>query len=160
WNCGVEGDTDDPEVLALRFRMIKNACAVLMCSRGMPMFLSGDEFGDTRFGNNNPYCQDNLISWLDWNLLHTNEDLLEFFRAWNCGVEGDTDDPEVLALRFRMIKNACAVLMCSRGMPMFLSGDEFGHTRFGNNNPYCQDNLISWLDWNLLHKNEDHFEFF
>lgn len=60
--------------------MIKNACAVLMCSRGTPMFLSGDEFGDTRFGNNNPYCQDNLISWLDWNLLGKNADLFEFFR--------------------------------------------------------------------------------
>ena len=80
WNCGAEGDTDDPEILALRFRMIKNACAVLMCSRGTPMFLSGDEFGDTRYGNNNPYCQDNHISWLDWNLLHKNEDLFEFFR--------------------------------------------------------------------------------
>ena len=51
-----------------------------MCSRGTPMFLSGDEFGDTRFGNNNPYCQDNLISWLDWNLLGKNADLFEFFR--------------------------------------------------------------------------------
>ena len=80
WNCGVEGDTDDQDILSLRFRMIKNACAVLMCSRGTPMFLSGDEFGDTRFGNNNPYCQDNLISWLDWNLLGKNADLFEFFR--------------------------------------------------------------------------------
>ncbi|WP_050640033.1 MULTISPECIES: glycogen debranching protein GlgX [Clostridia] len=80
WNCGVEGDTGNPEVNTLRFRMICNACAVLMCSRGTPMFLAGDEFGDTRFGNNNPYCQDNLISWLDWRLLEKNKDLFQFFR--------------------------------------------------------------------------------
>lgn len=63
WNCGAEGDTKDPLILKLRYRMIKNAFAVLICSRGTPMFLSGDEFCDTRFGNNNPYCQDNLTSW-------------------------------------------------------------------------------------------------
>lgn len=80
WNCGVEGETDNPEVLNLRKRMMMNACAVLMMSRGTPMFLSGDEFGDTRYGNNNPYCQDNEISWLDWTLLETNRDLYEFFR--------------------------------------------------------------------------------
>ena len=70
-------------------------------------------------------------------------------RSWNCGAEGDTKDPLILKLRYRMIKNAFAVLMCSRGTPMFLSGDEFCDTRFGNNNPYCQDNLTSWLDWKL-----------
>ena len=80
WNCGVEGDTTDPSVLALRRKMMMNACAVLMCSRGTPMFLSGDEFADTRYGNNNPYCQDNLISWLDWSLLEKNRALYEFFR--------------------------------------------------------------------------------
>ena len=81
-------------------------------------------------------------------------------RSWNCGYEGETQDPEVLKLRFRMIRNACAVLMCSRGTPMFLAGDEFGNTQYGNNNSYCQDNEISWLDWNLLKKNHDLFEFF
>ena len=80
WNCGVEGDTDDPNVLALRRKMMMNACAVLMCSRGTPMFLSGDEFCDTRYGNNNPYCQDNAISWLDWSLFEKNRDMFEFFR--------------------------------------------------------------------------------
>lgn len=81
-------------------------------------------------------------------------------RSWNCGAEGETDDPEVLSLRYRMIRNACAVLMCSRGTPMFLSGDEFGNTKFGNNNSYCQDSKISWLDWRMLEKNRDLFEFF
>lgn len=81
-------------------------------------------------------------------------------RSWNCGAEGETDDPEVLSLRRCMIRNACAVLMCSRGTPMFLAGDEFGNTKFGNNNSYCQDNITSWLDWRMLEKNKDLFEFF
>ncbi len=81
-------------------------------------------------------------------------------RSWNCGIEGYTNSPEVLSLRFRMIRNACAVLMCSRGTPMFLAGDEFGNSQYGNNNSYCQDNPISWLDWSLLEKNRELFEFF
>lgn len=81
-------------------------------------------------------------------------------RSWNCGWEGETDNSEVLKLRHRMIRNACAVLMCSRGTPMFFAGDEFGNTQYGNNNSYCQDNEVSWLDWSLLEKNRDLFEFF
>lgn len=84
-----------------------------------------------------------------WNNLDGHSDN----RSWNCGAEGETSDPEVLKLRFRMIRNACAVLMCSRGTPMFLAGDEFGNTQYGNNNGYCQDNEISWLNWNDLEKN-------
>ncbi|MFA9466357.1 MAG: glycogen debranching protein GlgX [Velocimicrobium sp.] len=80
--------------------------------------------------------------------------------SWNCGVEGETENEEISNLRKRMMKNACAVLMLSRGVPMFLAGDEFGNTQFGNNNAYCQDNIISWLDWSLLEKNHDIFEFF
>jgi len=80
--------------------------------------------------------------------------------SWNCGVEGDTEDAEVLKLRMRMIKNACVALMCSRGTPMFFAGDEFGNTQFGNNNAYCQDNEIAWLDWKQKEKNHDLFEFF
>ena len=81
-------------------------------------------------------------------------------KSWNCGAEGETDDPEVLKLRYRMVKNAAATLLCSRGTPMFFAGDEFCNTSFGNNNPYCQDNIISWLDWNNLKKHKDIFEFF
>lgn len=81
-------------------------------------------------------------------------------RSWNCGAEGDTEDEGILYLRRKMMKNACAVLMCSRGTPMFLAGDEFGNTQFGNNNAYCQDNEISWLDWSLLEKNKELFRFF
>ena len=79
--------------------------------------------------------------------------------SWNCGYEGETDDVEVNNLRHRMIKNAFTVLMMSRGIPMFLAGDEFGNTQFGNNNGYCQDNKISWLDWSMLEKNHDLFTF-
>lgn len=81
-------------------------------------------------------------------------------RSWNCGVEGPTHNEEILKLRRRMMKNACAVLMCSRGTPMFFSGDEFCNTQFGNNNPYCQDNEISWLNWAMLEDNQDMFAFF
>ncbi|WP_347377974.1 glycogen debranching protein GlgX [Dorea sp. YH-dor226] len=81
-------------------------------------------------------------------------------RSWNCGVEGPTEDPEVLRLRYRMIRNACAVLMTSRGTPMFLAGDEFCNTQYGNNNPYCQDNEVSWLNWKLLEEHQDIYQFF
>ncbi|MEZ3433838.1 MAG: glycogen debranching protein GlgX [Lachnospiraceae bacterium] len=80
--------------------------------------------------------------------------------SWNCGAEGDTDDPEILSLRKRMIRNAFALLMASRGIPMFLAGDEFCNTQFGNNNAYCHDNIISWLDWSRLNQNRDTFSFF
>ncbi len=80
--------------------------------------------------------------------------------SWNCGVEGETDDPEIQALRERMMRNSFALLMCSRGIPMFLAGDEFCNTQFGNNNAYCQDNAISWLDWTRLEKKRGMFEFF
>ena len=90
----------------------------------------------------------------------SNRDGSDDNRSWNCGAEGETDDPEVLSLRWRMIRNACAVLMCSRGTPMFFAGDEFGNTQYGNNNCYCQDNETAWLDWELLKKNRELFEFF
>ncbi len=69
--------------------------------------------------------------------------------SWNCGAEGPTDDPEINGLRERQIKNMLATLLLSRGTPMLLAGDEFGRTQGGNNNAYCQDNEISWLDWKL-----------
>ena len=79
--------------------------------------------------------------------------------SWNCGVEGETDEATVLELRERLCKNAMAVLLCSRGTPMLRAGDEFGSTQQGNNNAYCQDNEISWLDWSLLEKNKDLYAF-
>src|SRR4051794_24055036 len=68
-------------------------------------------------------------------------------RSWNCGVEGETDDPDVLTLRSRQARNFLATLLLSQGVPMILGGDEMGRTQGGNNNAYCQDNDISWIDW-------------
>lgn len=81
-------------------------------------------------------------------------------RSWNCGTEGETEDEEVRKLRMKLIRNACAVLLTSRGTPMFLAGDEFCNTQFGNNNAYCQDNEISWLDWERLKIYRKIYQFF
>lgn len=80
WNCGAEGETDDPNVNGLRRRLIKNAFAALLCSRGPAMFFAGDEFCNTQFGNNNAYCQDNIISWLDWGRLEEFKEIHDFVR--------------------------------------------------------------------------------
>ena len=80
WNCGAEGETDDPNVNGLRRRLIKNAFAARLCSRGPAMFFAGDEFCNTQFGNNNAYCQDNIISWLDWSRLEEFKEIHDFVR--------------------------------------------------------------------------------
>ena len=81
WNCGVEGATDDPAVVALRRRQMKNALAMLLVSQGVPMLLMGDEIGRTQQGNNNAYCQDNELNWLDWSLREANAELFRFCQA-------------------------------------------------------------------------------
>ena len=80
-------------------------------------------------------------------------------RSWNCGAEGETDNVEINNLRHRLIKNAFATLLCSRGAAMFFAGDEFCNTQFGNNNAYCQDNEVSWLDWTRLEKYKEIHDF-
>ena len=80
WNCGVEGPTDDPAILALRARQVRNFLATLLLSQGVPMLAAGDEIGRTQHGNNNAYCQDNEISWIDWDLTPEQRDLLAFTR--------------------------------------------------------------------------------
>jgi isoamylase len=80
WNCGVEGPTDDPDVLNLRARQKRNFLATLLLSQGVPMILAGDEFGRTQRGNNNAYCQDNEISWVDWTADAVDGELLAFVR--------------------------------------------------------------------------------
>ena len=80
WNCGVEGPTDDPEILALRALQQRNFLATLLLSQGVPMILGGDERGRTQGGNNNAWCQDNPTSWFDWELDSRREQLLEFTR--------------------------------------------------------------------------------
>ncbi len=140
---------------------------------------SGDLYGGYDSDNNNNYagynscvnfltCHDGftLYDLYSYNQKHNEDngwdstDGSDDNRSWNCGCEGETDDLEIQKLRLRMMRNACAVLMCSRGTPMFLAGDEFANSQSGNNNAYCQDNEISWLDWNLLEKNRELFAFF
>ena len=89
-----------------------------------------------------------------------NRDGIDDNLSWNCGVEGETEDPEIDALRRRQIKNFAAILLLSKGVPMIVAGDEVRRTQKGNNNAYCQDNEISWFDWNLVEKNPDIFRFF
>ncbi len=92
---------------------------------------------------------------------HGNTDGTDNNFSWNCGGEGDENvSPEVMQLRRQQIKNFCALLMLSNGTPMFLAGDEFMNTQRGNNNPYNQDNEITWLDWDLLDRQRDLFRFF
>jgi isoamylase len=79
--------------------------------------------------------------------------------SWNCGVEGVTEDQQILALRRRQIRNAMALLLVSQGIPMFVAGDEIGRSQHGNNNAYCHDSPISWLDWSLQEENHDLFHF-
>src|SRR6202040_2774830 len=74
-------------------------------------------------------------------------------RSWNCGVEGPTTDPAVTELRARQRRNFLVTLFCSQGVPMLLHGDELGRTQQGNNNAYCQDNEISWVDWSDIREN-------
>jgi glycogen operon protein len=80
WNCGAEGWTDDPRINALRQRQMRNAIAILMISQGIPMILMGDEMGRSQNGNNNTYCHDNELNWLNWDLLATNSDLFQFVK--------------------------------------------------------------------------------
>lgn len=89
-----------------------------------------------------------------------NQDGINDNLSWNCGVEGEVDNPEIDALRKRQLKNFAAILMLSQGIPMFVYGDEVRRTQRGNNNAYCQDNEISWFDWELVDKNQDLFRFF
>ena len=123
WNCGIEGETDDAEVINLRKRMIKNACAILMMSRGTPMFLSGDEFCNTQFGNNNPYCQDNIISWLDWSQFDNYSEIFEFFRF-------------MIAFRKEHVVIRKNTLMCSMHfIPVSVHGSEPWKSDFSWGNP-------------------------
>ncbi|WP_394850007.1 glycogen debranching protein GlgX [Pendulispora brunnea] len=88
-----------------------------------------------------------------------NQDGSNHESSWNCGVEGPTDDPKVRTLRQRLLRGLLATLVLSQGTPMLVAGDEFGRTQRGNNNAYCQDNEISWLDWNWSDEGKALFEF-
>lgn len=88
-----------------------------------------------------------------------NRDGADVNYSWNCGIEGPSDDPAIISLRNQQKRNLIATLLLSQGAPMILAGDEFGRTQAGNNNAYCQDNEISWIDWGLLEKNREFFAF-
>jgi glycogen operon protein len=89
-----------------------------------------------------------------------NRDGIDDNLSWNCGAEGETDDPNVNALRLRQLKNFATVLFVAQGVPMFVAGDEVGRTQHGNNNAYCQDSALSWFDWTLVESNAELFRFF
>ncbi len=106
-----------------------------------------------------------LADWASYNEKHNeannenNQDGSSDNRSWNCGAEGKTDDKEINTLRQRQIRNMLTTLLLSQGTPMLLAGDEFGRTQGGNNNAYCQDNEISWVDWDLGAAGEDLLHF-
>jgi glycogen operon protein len=91
--------------------------------------------------------------------LEDNQDGTDDNRSWNCGVEGPTDDPEIKTMRLRQMRNFLATMFLSHGTPMLLGGDEFGRTQGGNNNAWCQDNEISWYDWELGPEQEELLDF-
>ena len=137
---------------------------------------SDDLFPDSFFETRRPHQSVNFVTAHDgfclydlvaYNSKHNeangnnNADGSDDNLSWNCGWEGDRDLPEpVLALRKQQVKNFCALLMLSNGIPMITAGDEFLNTQGGNNNPYNQDNEITWLDWSRLEKHREVFRFF
>ncbi|MGZ8487555.1 MAG: glycogen debranching protein GlgX, partial [Candidatus Binatia bacterium] len=112
-------------------------------------------------------CHDgfNLQDLVGYNEKHNeangenNQDGANDNNSWNCGVEGPTDDPAVNALRWQQKRNLIATLLLSQGVPMLLAGDELSHTQQGNNNTYCQDNELTWLDWELTDEQQDFLAF-
>ncbi len=112
--------------------------------------------------SHNGFTLMDLVSYQEKHNEYNGEDNLDgpdYNFSWNCGVEGQTDDPQIKELRFKQMKNAMTLLLLAQGMPCILSGDEFGNSQFGNNNAYCQDNEISWLDWNDKDKNDEFYYF-
>jgi glycogen operon protein len=112
-------------------------------------------------------CHDGFTLWdlVSYNQKHNesngegNRDGLDENYSWNCGIEGETKDPQVVALRVRQAKNFMATLMLSQGIPMLTAGDEFLRTQQGNNNAWCQDNEVSWVDWSLAEINKGFLRF-
>jgi isoamylase len=140
------------------------------------MYGSDDLFPDGLFETCRPYQSINFVTAHDGFCLYDlvaydhkhneangqgNTDGTDDNRSWNCGAEGDVNTPPaVLALRRQQAKNVCALLMLANGIPMIVAGDEFLNTQRGNNNPYNQDNDITWLDWSRLEENREVFRFF
>ena len=140
------------------------------------LYGSDDLFPDDRMNAYHPHQSVNYLASHDgftlydlvaynrkrnWANGHGNTDGMVENHSWNCGWEGDEGaPPEVVKLRKQQIRNFCCLLFLSNGTPMFRAGDEFMHTQAGNNNPYNQDNVTGWIDWDRLHANPDMFRFF
>ena len=140
------------------------------------LYGSDDLFPDDRMNAYHPYQSINYVTSHDgftlydlvaynhknnWANGHDNADGMAENYSWNCGWEGsDGTPPDIMQLRKRQIKNFCCLLFLTNGTPMFRAGDEFMHTQAGNNNPYNQDNPISWVNWDSLQENADIFRFF
>jgi isoamylase len=146
--------------------------AAVMCR----LYGSDDVFPDDLYNACHPYQSVNYVNSHDgytlydqvsynerhnWANGEDNDDGHRDNSSWNCGWEGDDRVPtEVIQLRTQQAKNFCCLLMLANGTPMFCAGDEFLNTQFGNNNPYCQDNEITWLDWRRLEEHQDFHRFF
>ncbi len=115
WNCGWEGPSDLPEIHRLRRRQIRNFATILLLSDGVPMILSGDELGRTQQGNNNAYCQDNEISWVDWGLVSQNVDLLRFFKSL---IQFRRHHPLLRAISFSSIDKKNSRVMAWHGVKL------------------------------------------
>lgn len=139
-------------------------CQLSQCMQGSPEMY---QHRGTTAGINFITCHDGftLYDLFAYNCKHNeangenNQDGNNDNFSWNCGCEGETDDTGINFLRQKQIKNALAILMLSQGVPMILMGDEMGRTQYGNNNTYCHDNELNWLDWAFIEKNGDLFAF-
>jgi glycogen operon protein len=128
------------------------------------LFPDDRELGYRPFQSVNYFCSHdgfNMRDLVSWNEKRNRNGGTDDNYSWNCGWEGDDNVPgEVVALRKRQVKNMCALLMLANGTPMFCAGDEFMNTQQGNNNPFNEDNEITWLDWSLMESNWDVLRFF
>src|SRR5690606_9128904 len=166
WNCGVEGPTDDPDVRALRARQKRNLLATLLFSQGVPMILGGDELGRTQRGNNNAYCQDNEISWYDWDLDEEDRAFLAFARQvialrrahpalrrrrFFSGREirgADVKDVQWLRPDGREMGEDDWADGCFATLAVFLAGDALGEVDPATRAPVRDDDLLLMLNGN------------
>ncbi len=141
----LKGDEDQLNRLTFRTRQNPEKCAVI-----------------NYMGNTNGFTMMDMVSY---ERKHNeangenNQDGSNYNFSWNCGVEGPSKKKKIVELRKKQLRNAMLLLFLSQGTPLLLAGDEFGNSKSGNNNSYCQDNEISWLNWNLLKSNRDLYEF-
>lgn len=143
--CFLKGDEGRTADMAFRFRYNPSSAATVNYMANNDTLTMMDMLSYSRSHN-----EDNK---------EENRDGRKMNYSWNCGFEGETKRKRVCALRKKQMKNAFAMLLLSQGTPMIYAGDEFGHTCKGNNNPYCQDNEISWINWNLLKRNREIVEY-